>query len=61
MPVVATCQLPGLSTWRAEELVKQLGSGSWAKSQVLEIAAHLDAQVEAFRNRTSDLGHQTFV
>ncbi|WP_074317191.1 transposase [Micromonospora cremea] len=30
-----------------------------AESQVSEMAAHLDAQVEAFRNRLLDSGHYT--
>jgi transposase-like protein len=36
--------------------VKQL-----SKSQVSEMAAHLDAQVEGFRNRPLDSGHYPFV
>ncbi|GAB3795543.1 hypothetical protein GCM10027605_01700 [Micromonospora zhanjiangensis] len=59
--VVATSYLLGVSTWRVEKLVEQLGIRQLSKSQVSEMAAHLDAQVEAFRNRPLDSGHYTFV
>jgi putative transposase len=44
-----------------EKLVEQLGIASLSKSQVSQMAAHLDAQVEAFRNRPLDAAHYTFV
>lgn len=50
--VVATSYLLGVSTRRVEKLVEQLGIRQLSKSQVSEMAAHLDAQVEAFRNRS---------
>ncbi len=59
--VVATSYLLGVSTRRVEKLVEQLGVKSLSKSQVSEMAAHLDAQVEAFRNRPLDAAHYTFV
>jgi putative transposase len=59
--VVATSYLLGVSTRRVEKLVEQLGVKALSKSQVSEMAAHLDAQVEAFRNRPLDSGHYTFV
>jgi putative transposase len=59
--VVATAYLLGVSTRRVEKLVEQLGITTLSKSQVSEMAAHLDAQVEAFRNRPLDSGHYTFV
>ncbi|HET6534181.1 MAG TPA: transposase, partial [Actinoplanes sp.] len=59
--VVATSYLLGVSTRRVEKLVEQLGVAQLSKSQVSEMAAHLDAQVEAFRNRPLDCGHYTFV
>jgi hypothetical protein len=59
--VVATSYLLGASTRRVEKLVEQLGVASLSKSQVSEMAAHLDAQVEAFRNRPLDAGPYTFV
>jgi transposase-like protein len=59
--VVATSYLLGVSTRRVEKLVQQLGVASLSKSQVSEMATHLDAQVDAFRNRPLDSGHYTFV
>jgi putative transposase len=59
--VVATSYLLGVSTRRVEKLVEQLGVAALSKSQVSEMAAHLDAQVEAFRNRPLDAGPYTFV
>src|SRR3954468_22627080 len=59
--VVATSYLLGVSTRRGEKLVEQLGVASLSKSQVSEMAAHLDWQVEAFRNRPLDAGPYTFV
>jgi transposase-like protein len=59
--VVATAYLLGVSTRRVEKLVEQLGIAQLSKSQVSEMATHLDAQVEAFRNRPLDSGHYTFV
>jgi hypothetical protein len=50
-----------VSTRRVEKLVEQLGVASLSKSQVSEMAAHLDVQVEAFRNRPLDAGPYTFV
>jgi putative transposase len=44
-----------------EKLVETLGIKQLSKSQVSEMAAHLDAQVEAFRNRPLDAAHYTFV
>jgi putative transposase len=59
--VVATSYLLGVSTRRVEKLVEQLGVASLSKSQVSEMAQHLDVQVEAFRSRPLDAGHYTFV
>ncbi|MGC5335113.1 IS256 family transposase [Micromonospora sp. DT62] len=59
--VVATSYLLGVSTRRVEKLVEQLGVRQLSKSQVSEMATHLDAQVQAFRNRPLDSGHYTFV
>jgi len=59
--VVATSYLLGVSTRRVEKLVEQLGVASLSKAQVSEMAQHLDAQVEAFRNRPLDSGPYTFV
>ena len=59
--VVATSYLLGVSTRRVEKLAEQLGVTRLSKSQVSEMASHLDAQVEAFRSRPLDSGHYTFV
>ena len=49
--VVATAYLLGVSTRRVERLAEQLGVKHLSRSQVSEMAAHLDAQVQAFRVR----------
>src|SRR4029453_15785196 len=59
--VVATSYLLGVSTRRVEKPAEQLGVEQLSKSQVSEMATHLDAQVEAFRNRPLDAAHYTFV
>ncbi len=59
--VVATSYLLGVSTRRVEKLVEQFGIRQLSKSQVSEMAAHLDVQVEACRNRPLDSEHYTFV
>lgn len=59
--VVATAYLLGVSTRRVERLAEQLGVKSLSRSQVSEMAAHLDTQVTAFRERPLDQGPYTFV
>ena len=59
--VVATAYLLGVSTRRVERLAEQLGVKSLSRSQVSEMAVHLDAQVKAFRERPLDTGPYTFV
>src|SRR5689334_14170669 len=59
--VVATAYLLGVSTRRVERLAEQLGVKSLSRSQVSEMATHLDAQVAAFRERPLDAGPYTFV
>ncbi len=59
--VVATAYLLGVSTRRVERLAEQLGVKSLSRSQVSEMATHLDAQVTAFRERPLDAGPYTFV
>jgi putative transposase len=51
----------GVSTRRAERLAEQLGVTSLSRSQVSEMASHLDGQVSAFRQRPLDAGPYTFV
>lgn len=52
--VVAECYLQGVSTRKVDAVVRQLGIEGVSKSQVSELARHLDAQVEAFRHRRLD-------
>ncbi|HEY2701347.1 MAG TPA: IS256 family transposase, partial [Pseudonocardiaceae bacterium] len=59
--VVATSYLLGVSTRRVEKLAEQLGVKSLSKSQVSDMAGHLDVQVKAFRERPLDAGPYTFV
>jgi len=59
--VVATAYLLGVSTRRVERLAEQLGVKSLSRWQVSEMAAHLDAQISAFRDRPLDTGPYTFV
>lgn len=49
--VVAECYVRGVSTRKVDAVVKQMGIEGISKSQVSELAASLDEQVEAFRNR----------
>ncbi|MDQ3906584.1 MAG: IS256 family transposase [Actinomycetota bacterium] len=58
--VIATAYLLGVSTRRVERLAEQWGVKSLSRSQVSEMAAHLDAQVSAFRDRPLDAGPDTF-
>ena len=59
--VVATSYLLEVSTRRVDKLVETLGITRLSKSQVLEMACSLDAQVAAFRSRPLDTGPYTFV
>jgi putative transposase len=59
--VVATSYLLGVSTRRVEKLAEQLGVTKLSKSQVSQMVARLDTQVEAFRSRPLDSAHYTFV
>jgi putative transposase len=59
--VVATAYLLGVSTRRVEKLAETLGVTQLSKSQVSDMAKHLDARVAEFRNRPLDQGPYTFV
>ncbi|AUG76582.1 IS256 family transposase [Kitasatospora sp. MMS16-BH015] len=59
--VVATCYLLGVSTRRVEKLAETMGVTQLSKSQVSEMAKHLDERVAEFRNRPLDQGPYTFV
>ncbi|HEV8536328.1 MAG TPA: IS256 family transposase [Candidatus Limnocylindria bacterium] len=54
--VVAQAYVEGVSTRRVEDLVQALGIEGISKSQVSEIGAVLDAEVESFRRRPLDGG-----
>jgi putative transposase len=54
--VVAQCYVEGVSTRRVDDVVKAMGIEGISKSQVSRLAASLDEQVEAFRNRPLDAG-----
>jgi len=53
--------LLGVSTRRVEKLAESLGVTQLSKSQVSEMAKHLDERVAEFRNRPLDQGPYTFV
>ncbi|QMU80303.1 IS256 family transposase [Streptacidiphilus sp. PB12-B1b] len=59
--VVATCYLLGVSTRRVEKLAESMGVTQLSKSQVFEMAKHLDDRVAEFRGRPLDQGPYTFV
>ena len=59
--VVAEAYLLGVSTRKVEKLVHQLGIESLSKSQVSELAASLDEQVEALRSRPLDADAYPYV
>lgn len=52
--VVSEAYLLGVSTRKVEELVEAMGAKGMSKSEVSRMAASLDAQVAAFRNRRLD-------
>ena len=59
--VVADCYLRGVSTRRADKLVKTLGIEGLSKSQVSRMSVELDEVVAEFRNRPLDAGPYTYV
>jgi putative transposase len=59
--VVATAYLLGVSTRRVEKLAQTLSVTQLSKSQVSDMARHLDDRVAEFRNRPLDQGPYTFV
>jgi len=52
--VVATAYVEGVSTRKVEELVEAMGAKGMSKSEVSRMAASLDEQVTAFRERRLD-------
>jgi putative transposase len=59
--VVCECYVRGVSTRRVEGLVQAMGIEHLSKSQVSRLAAELDDEVQAFRNRPLDAGPYTYV
>jgi len=59
--VVCQAYIEGVSTRRVDDLVKTMGIDGMSKSQVSELAKHLDARVAEFRNRPLDTGPYTYV
>jgi transposase-like protein len=59
--VVAQCYVEGVSTRRVDDVVKAMGIEGISRSQVSRMAAELDDQVAAFRNRPLDAGPYTYV
>ena len=59
--VVAQCYVEGVSTRRVDDVVKAMGIEGISRSQVSRLAASLDEQVSAFRNRPLDAGPYTYV
>ena len=59
--VIADAYLAGVSTRRVDKLVAQLGIEGISKSQVSQMAATLDEQVAAWRNRPLDAGPYTYI
>ena len=52
LAVVSEAYVLGVSTRRVEDLVEALGIASMSTSEVSRICAALDAEVEAFRQRS---------
>jgi putative transposase len=59
--VIAECYVRGVSTRRADGLVKTLGLEGISKSQVSEMVKSLDPMVEAFRDRPLHAGPNHYV
>lgn len=59
--VVAQCFVEGVSTRRVDDVVKAMGIEGISRSQVSRMAAELDEQVAAFRNRPLDAGPYSYV
>jgi putative transposase len=59
--VVAQCYVEGVSTRRVDDVVKAMGIEGISRSQVSRMAAELDEQVAAFRNRPLDAGPYSYM
>jgi len=59
--VICQAYVEGVSTRRVDDLVKSMGIDGMSKSQVSELAKHLDVKVAEFRNRPLDEGPYTYL
>lgn len=59
--MVAQCYVEGVSTRRVDDVAKAMGIEGISRSQVSRMAAGLDDQVTAFRDRPVDTGPYTYV
>ncbi|MGH9205153.1 MAG: IS256 family transposase [Acidimicrobiales bacterium] len=59
--VVCQAYIEGVSTRRVDDLVKAMGIDGMSKSQVSELAKHLDERVAEFRDRPLDAGPYTYI
>ncbi len=59
--VVCQAYVEGVSTRRVDDLVKAMGIDGMSKSQVSELAKHLDEKVAEFRSRPLDGGPYAYV
>jgi transposase-like protein len=59
--VICQAYVEGVSTRRVDDLVRSMGIDGMSKSQVSELAKHLDLKVAEFRNRPLDEGPYTYV
>ncbi len=59
--VVCQAYVEGVSTRRVDDLVRSMGIEGMSKSQVSELAKHLDGRVAEFRNRPLDAGPYAYV
>ena len=59
--MICQAYVEGVSTRRVDDLVKSMGIDGMSKSQVSELAKHLDVKVAEFRNRPLDEGPYTYL
>ena len=59
--VICQAYVEGVSTRRVDDLVRSMGIEGMSKSQVSELANHLDEKVAEFRNRPLDQGPYTYL
>ena len=59
--MVCQAYVEGVSTRRVDDLVTSMGIDGMSKSEVSELATHLDHKVAEFRNRPLDAGPYTYL